>query len=263
VDEALAVGDEKFQRKCFARLEELKIKGTAILFVSHSAPQIIELCDKALLLEKGERLMCAEPSQVVRAYQKLIYAPADEQSFLVQEYKRADKSGGANAVSGLTRSMPSHSGAHENKAGADSPVNLSDSSPQAQNPYFDAALVPETTVMYPNQGAQIHSFRIFDLEGQPVNVLLPGQNYQFEVVGEFLADRRNIYFGMHIRSISGTVVTGQRYPEKGRLIERVRAGDSFRIRYGFHMILLPGVYFVGGGVWSSDEPNCLHRIIDA
>ena len=86
VDEALAVGDEKFQRKCFARLEELKSSGTAILFVSHSAPQIIELCDKALLLENGERLMCAEPSQVVRAYQKLIYAPADEQSLLLQEY---------------------------------------------------------------------------------------------------------------------------------------------------------------------------------
>jgi lipopolysaccharide transport system ATP-binding protein len=263
VDEALAVGDEKFQRKCFARLEELKSKGTAILFVSHSARQIIELCDKALLLENGERLMCAEPSQVVRAYQKLIYAPANEQPLLVQEYKRADKSGVANVASGLTRSAPNHSRALEDKAGTESPASLSDSFSQSQNPYFDAALVPETTVMYPNQGAQIHFFRIFDLEGQPVNVLLPGQNYQFEVVGEFLADRRNIYFGIHIRSISGTIVTGQRYPETGSLIEQVRAGDSFRITYGFRMILLPGVYFIGGGVWSSDEPNCLHRIIDA
>ena len=263
VDEALAVGDEKFQRKCFARLEELKSKGTAILFVSHSAPQIIELCDKALLLENGERLMCAEPSQVVRAYQKLIYTPADEQPLLVQEYKRADKSGIANPVPGFTQSGPNHSRSLEENAGTDVPANLSDSSPQRQHPYFDAALVPETTVIYPNQGAQIHSFRIFDLEDQPVNVLLPGQNYQFEVAGKFLADRRNIYFGIHIRSISGTIVTGQRYPEKGSLIEQVGAGESFRIMYGFHMILLPGVYFVGGGVWSSDEPNCLHRIIDA
>ena len=39
VDEALAVGDEKFQRKCFARLEALKARGTSILFVSHSGPQ--------------------------------------------------------------------------------------------------------------------------------------------------------------------------------------------------------------------------------
>ncbi|HHQ4708182.1 TPA: ABC transporter ATP-binding protein, partial [Aeromonas veronii] len=45
VDEALAVGDEKFQRKCFARLEELKSKGSSILFVSHSSASIVELCD--------------------------------------------------------------------------------------------------------------------------------------------------------------------------------------------------------------------------
>src|SRR5689334_10087247 len=78
VDEALAVGDEKFQRKCFARIEELKNHGTSILFVSHSGPQIVELCDKALLLEQGERLMFNQPLQVVRAYQKMIYAPPDE-----------------------------------------------------------------------------------------------------------------------------------------------------------------------------------------
>ena len=41
VDEALAVGDEMFQRKCFARLEKLKAQGTSIVLVSHSASQII------------------------------------------------------------------------------------------------------------------------------------------------------------------------------------------------------------------------------
>src|SRR6478672_3840406 len=55
VDEALSVGDEKFQRKCFARLEELKSRGTSILFVSHSGSQIVELCERALLLEHGAR----------------------------------------------------------------------------------------------------------------------------------------------------------------------------------------------------------------
>jgi lipopolysaccharide transport system ATP-binding protein len=87
VDEALAVGDEKFQRKCFARIEELKFKGTSILFVSHSGPQIIELCDRALLLEKGEQIFVDQPLRVVRAYQKLIFAPASQQAALIQEYR--------------------------------------------------------------------------------------------------------------------------------------------------------------------------------
>src|SRR5215208_4590187 len=93
VDEALAVGDEKFQRKCFARLEELKSRGTSILFVSHSGPQIVELCERALLLERGERLMFTQPLQAVRAYQKLIYAPIEEQQRLLEEYRIADQTG--------------------------------------------------------------------------------------------------------------------------------------------------------------------------
>ena len=54
IDEALAVGDERFQRKCFSRLEEIKRSGASILFVSHSASAILELCDQAIMLDHGE-----------------------------------------------------------------------------------------------------------------------------------------------------------------------------------------------------------------
>ena len=53
VDEALAVGDETFQKKCFTRLERLKENGTAILLVSHSCAQINQHCDRAVLMSKG------------------------------------------------------------------------------------------------------------------------------------------------------------------------------------------------------------------
>ena len=92
VDEALAVGDEKFQRKCFARLEEQKSRGSAILFVSHSPANIIELCDKTLFLDQGARLMYSAPLDTIHAYQRMIYATAEEQKLLVQEYLAADLS---------------------------------------------------------------------------------------------------------------------------------------------------------------------------
>jgi lipopolysaccharide transport system ATP-binding protein len=242
VDEALSVGDEKFQRKCFARLDELKSKGTSILFVSHIGMQIIELCDRALLLDRGKRLMYTYPLKAVRAYQKLIYASVDEQERLVREYQTADQ---AN---------------EEVQVDSTKPIDIS---VQPNSSTFDAGLVPETTQIYPIQGAEIASFRILDADGQMVNVLQPRQDYSFEVSGRFLSDRKNIYFGIQIRSTSGTVVTGRRYPEEGKFIEQVRAGQSFRITYGFKMILVPGVYFVGGGIWSFTEPSCLHRILDA
>ena len=57
VDEALAVGDEAFQRKCHARIERLRNDGATILFVSHSAGMVIELCNRAVLLGCGGLLM--------------------------------------------------------------------------------------------------------------------------------------------------------------------------------------------------------------
>lgn len=246
VDEALAVGDEKFQRKCFTRLEELKSKGTSILFVSHSGVQVVELCDRALLLERGARLLYTEPLRAVRAYQKLIYSPAEEQARLVREYQAADRS---NPEITPGRQV-------EKKA-----LKISD---EVNDAAFDPGLIPETTEVYPMQGAEIISVQMRDVEGRKINVLAPGQECQIEVCGRFLSDNDKIYFGLHIRSTSGTVITGQRYPEHGKFLERiVHAGESFCITYGFKMSLVPGVYFVGGGVWSYNEPNCLHRILDA
>lgn len=242
VDEALAVGDEKFQRKCFARIQDLKNKGTSILFVSHNAPQIVELCDRALLLEQGERLLLKQPLQVVRAYHKLIYAPLDERKRLVQEYKTKDQS-----------DVDELSPEPEGSAPPNGDVSAS----------FDPGLSPKTTEIYPIQGAEILSFKIFDNDKRPVNVLRPGDTYQFEVSGRFLADSEGVYFGIHIRTVSGVIITGQRYPEVGNIVGRVRAGESFRINYEFNMNLLPGAYFVGGGVWSNHEPTCLHRVMDA
>ncbi len=245
VDEALAVGDEKFQRKCFARLEVLKNNGTSILFVSHSGPQIVELCDKAILLEQGLRLMYTKPMPVVRAYQKLIYSPDDQQIQLIQEYQSLDQN-------------IEHSEYHSEE---DLPV----SSFANETDLFDTGLTPETTLVYPVQGVEIQKFLILDMEGRVVNVLQPGGDYKFMVTGRFLADSEMVYFGTHIRSISGAIITGQRYPEDGQYIKHVDKDKNFKIAFNYRMALLPGIYFVGGGVWSSGKQGlvCSHRIVDA
>lgn len=73
VDEALAVGDAKFQAKCFARLRELRESGTSILFVSHSTEQIVTHCDRAILLDGGRLLMDGAPKMVVNHYLDLLF----------------------------------------------------------------------------------------------------------------------------------------------------------------------------------------------
>jgi ABC-2 type transport system ATP-binding protein len=54
VDEVLAVGDEPFQRKCMDRIHTFQSEGRTIVLVSHSLDQVAELCDRALVLERGQ-----------------------------------------------------------------------------------------------------------------------------------------------------------------------------------------------------------------
>jgi lipopolysaccharide transport system ATP-binding protein len=73
VDEALSVGDAKFQAKCFDRLRQLKENGTCILLVTHSSEQIVTHCTQAILLSKGVQLQAGKPKDVVNRYLDLLF----------------------------------------------------------------------------------------------------------------------------------------------------------------------------------------------
>ena len=73
VDEALAVGDARFQLKCFNRLKKLQENGSSIILVSHSTEQILTHCSDAILLEKGEIFKVGKPNSVVNHYLELIF----------------------------------------------------------------------------------------------------------------------------------------------------------------------------------------------
>jgi lipopolysaccharide transport system ATP-binding protein len=73
VDEALSVGDAKFQAKCFDRLRQLKENGTCILLVTHSSEQIVTHCTQAILLDKGIQLKTGKPKDVVNRYLDLLF----------------------------------------------------------------------------------------------------------------------------------------------------------------------------------------------
>ena len=68
IDEALAVGDIFFRQKCYARLEQLRSSGAAILLVSHSMPEIEQFCERALLLDKGYPRLIGPASEVTKHY---------------------------------------------------------------------------------------------------------------------------------------------------------------------------------------------------
>lgn len=68
IDEILAVGDENFQRKCLAKLNDLKHSGKTIIYVSHNIQSVVEFCDRGLYLEQGIIKAEGGIKSVVRRY---------------------------------------------------------------------------------------------------------------------------------------------------------------------------------------------------
>ena len=66
VDEVLAVGDEPFQRKCMERIKGFQHEGRTIVLVTHSLDQVAELCDRAIVLERGRVAMDGAPKEALR-----------------------------------------------------------------------------------------------------------------------------------------------------------------------------------------------------
>ena len=71
IDEILAVGDQHFQDKCFAKLEELKNSGITIVIVTHSLGSVKQLCNRAIWLFNGEVRMDGNDDEVIDEYLKV------------------------------------------------------------------------------------------------------------------------------------------------------------------------------------------------
>ncbi|MEP6634564.1 MAG: ABC transporter ATP-binding protein [Luteimonas sp.] len=73
VDEALAVGDIYFQRKCYRRIEELRDGGCTLLLVTHSMDSLVQLCDRGVVLEGGHQVFDGECKAAVGVYMKCLF----------------------------------------------------------------------------------------------------------------------------------------------------------------------------------------------
>jgi len=72
VDEILAVGDLKFQKKCLDRMRKFQEKGATMIMVSHNPQQIEQYCNKGLVLDKGKVVYFGEVKQAIQKYSALL-----------------------------------------------------------------------------------------------------------------------------------------------------------------------------------------------
>lgn len=248
VDEALAVGDELFQRKCFSRIEEIKKKGATILFVSHAGSTIVELCDSAILLDAGELLCTGKPKAIVARYQKLLYAPDDKRDKIRREIKAQQE---------IFRSE------HQSPE----PAANATSSVPVEEPIesYDPHLKPNSTIEYESHGAHIAPPSIQTIDGRQVNNLIRRKRYRYCYSVHFSSPATHVRFGMVIRTKSGISLGGAMSASTSNVIPFVEAGTTISVEFNFDCLLNPGTYFMNAGVFGKTQQDeaVLHRLVDA
>lgn len=250
VDEALSVGDEAFQRKCFARIEKIRANGATILFVSHSAGTVIEICDRAILMDGGELLAQGTPKFVVSRYHKLLYASTAKAAALRREIRLEAMSRAA----GL------------DDAESDALITTADLRPATvDEAYYDEGLLPKSTMRYESRGATIGPPHVETVLGRRVNVLQSGSEYVYTYTVRFDDVAFGVRFGMLIKTTTGLPLGGSVTATNAGNGISVTSGKEFVIRFRFRTMLTPGVYFLNAGVTAIDAEGeiYLDRMIDA
>lgn len=252
IDEALAVGDELFQRKCFSAIEKIKKDGATILLVSHSASAVVSLSDRAILIDAGERVGIGQPKRVVSGYQKILYAPDAARERLRCEIRELLTVSDGEPGGLGKRAMP---GEVASPDGADEVMEC-----------YDPALIPHSRVEFESRGAKISGPELLGDARQRINNLKKGRACTLSYRVSFDAPATAVRFGMLVKTMSGVHIGGAL--SAGSLedaIPVVVVGESFTVNFRFRCNLNPGLYFLNTGVFGDigDGETVLHRIVDA
>ena len=258
VDEALSVGDEAFQRKCFARINRIRENGATILFVSHSASTVVELCNRAVLLDGGELLAMGSPKYIVSRYQKILYSPSDKSATI-----RAAIQGGSEMdtpqqdIEGSTDAL-----VEPVIAAPDDAIESLDPDDES---YFEEGMLPKSTYRYDAIAAAIEDPHIETLDGRRVNVLKARRDYVYTYRIRFDRGASAVRCGMLIKSVTGLDLAGCVTSWAGSSLAWVDAGTVLEVRFRFPCMFASGAYFLNAGVQGrlGEEEVYLDRWIDA
>ncbi len=85
VDEVLAVGDERFQRKCLDRIDDFQREGRTIVLVTHSMDMLRTVCDRALFIHEGHPMIEGKPPEVIRVFRDTLHGESHTEASTGEE----------------------------------------------------------------------------------------------------------------------------------------------------------------------------------
>lgn len=229
VDEALAVGDARFQAKCFDRLRQLKENGTSILLVTHSSEQIVAHCDSAILIEGGKIIESGLPKSVVNRYHDVLFGSDSKKPLLVEN--------------------------HATEELIESPEDDDDGFLSTQQDiYHTREGYNKYEYRWGDQAASILDFKFSSGKTLYPPMLESGNLVSIEISVRFNATLINPIFGLTVKSKEGLTLYGSNSEllKADAVRAAGQAGSTIRIRSSFKASLAPGDYFLSLGIATRD-----------
>ncbi|MER3547040.1 MAG: sugar ABC transporter ATP-binding protein [Rhodanobacteraceae bacterium] len=243
VDEALAVGDARFQAKCFRRINEMKEQGVTILFVTHATEQVAMHCTRALLLDAGRLIDDGHPREVSNRYLDLLFGRSSAERERARESGQAAEEKAREAEHDLAGEDESDAAA---RAVAGFVAGRDAAGFAARTSYHDAEY------RWGDGSAEILDYLLIaGGRADPPN-LIADEEAQLLVRVRFREAVATPVFGFYIKTIEGLMLTGCNSRDAGEgwgaRYRPVSAGETIVCRFRFRPRFESGNYLLSVGV---------------
>ena len=218
VDEALSVGDARFQRKSFRRIEEFRERGKTIILVSHDVNAIASFCDIAMILDNGRIVALDRPKPIIVTYLNLLFGTRE---------------------SGEASGEPGSAAAAEAIAPVETP-------PTRAEPHFQR---------FGDRSATIEDWGLVDGEGRKCAAVESGQSCALFMRWRANSDIPAAHCGWVIRNRRGLEVFGITTGSQGLPPLSLKRGEVIENRVRLTMWLAAEEYFVSFGIAMADGPR--------
>ena len=228
VDEALSVGDVFFQAKCYRKFEEFKKQGKTILFVSHDLGSITKYCDRAILLNRGEKIFEGTPKETVDIYKKVLVGQFDP-SELEQDMD-------ANDITKLS----------------------------TDKEWKENIQVNPELIEYGEKSAEITDYALLDDNGLITNTFMKGSTFSVRMKIAFHEDIKEPIFAFTIKNLQGIELTGTNTMYEKADVPPMKAGETKEVTFTQRLDLQGGEYLVSLGCtgYRDGEFQVYHRLYD-
>jgi lipopolysaccharide transport system ATP-binding protein len=226
VDEALSVGDAKFQHKCYSKIDSFRKSGKTIILVTHDISQVTAHCDRAILIDRSRQIFDGHPREVVDRYVELMFA--DEATDTNKKNSRAIAK------------------VEEVNTAKRTPGEL-----MADQELESRSIYCKNEARYGNRAAEIVDC-VIEVDGKPsAGNILSGSRASLHIKLLFHKDIHPSY-GFGLKSVSGVELYGTNTFMKRQSHSSVPAGSIRYVKISFDLPLRPGDYFIDLGVTAVD-----------